>query len=740
LSNLNFFDKIIKKVNMAVYLSRIANSTSLRQMIGSESLFQSIRRNSYLFYQCSRVIWYGPDIWNHIPPDINSMEELLNLDCGADFYINEALTLAINRIKNLAMVQRLLERGADFNADHNLDWIVDALKVNPVNLETIQLFHSRGFPVNRVNFEIDLGSSGNTPGGAESYDEALTFATNRIKNLATVQRLLEHGARFNEFNEDRDLGWIVDALGAHPMNLETIQLFLSHGLPVDTRNSESETLLFKAVKSRDFKTIRLLLDHSASIYPISHSGKSPLSFALDQQDETTISLFIDNGFSGNRPDRHGITLIQKLAKEGNLPMANLLLAREKDPFWFDPMTLDKQDETTVNFFIDHGFSGNRPDRQGITLIHRLAAQGNVPIVRLLLSRERNPILINPNGYFTDSILEACRVPSQIAILEQIPDEGLATPLIVCQNNCDTIVQLANGNLLTLKNTDAESAYSYLQTRRNPAWQPDHHSLTIYPRPGHAFARLTCPSCESGVDKSFGFYPASMPLSLTQEGEHSKSKIIERIKRNIGRVSRISKSVQFAIPQEKRATFRDAFRMLKDQKGTIQDEQIAESDAKKANHPRLTFHIGPDQAQAIWKHKKNVEASCFAGQCRYNVLDRNCVSFAQELFAGMNASGHFGDFLTHEQLLLGGWTYENKALAYTYMKSRVPIDYADSLMTTADNVAFVLVLYKISKSLISWFGSFLRREPSSPPTAPGEDHPAQTEIKSKYTVELHPKIA
>lgn len=245
---------------------------------------------------------------------------------------------------------------------------------------------------------------------------------------------------------------------------------------------------------------------------------------------------------------------------------------------------------------------NSPNEHQVTPIHRAAREADFDTLAYCLPKHSQDVLLRPESYFTNQTLADCSsVPTPLSELSQIPLNQFTYPFVVVQNQCNTLVSLKNGSLLTLKNVGALDIHNLLSKRYQESigvdFVPTENTLQIYLNPGHGFFGLSCKSCDSSTlpfDKTIGFYPSNVPPS-----------------------------------------------------GTLCDEATecgGKSFSDENNYLKLVIPITDEQAKTVFQKITEIETS----NPTYHLYLRNCLDVTQEIFQEISP-GHFLSFFTSEQL-------------------------------------------------------------------------------------------
>lgn len=154
---------------------------------------------------------------------------------------------------------------------------------------------------------------------------------------------------------------------------------------------------------------------------------------------------------------------------------------------------------------------NKPDSHGITDLQRAARNGQEMMSLLLPHFIENEIMVSPDTFSPTGEVEDCQTSGDFEKLANIPLEKFSFPLTIAQNTCNTIIALNDGHILKLRNVDAIEVRDHLmQKKYGSEWKSDQGAniLTFYVSPGHGFMRLVCINCDDGkpYNMNRGFYP------------------------------------------------------------------------------------------------------------------------------------------------------------------------------------------------------------------------------------------
>ena len=203
-----------------------------------------------------------------------------------------------------------------------------------------------------------------------------------------------------------------------------MRILIEHNADVNARNAFGATALMWSAS--DVQKVRLLLEHRADVNVAAKSGKTALLIALSRPSPEVARLLLAKGADAAAVDKGGVTALLA-AVHGN-------------------------DTATIRMLVEAGADVNRAETQGfspVTPLMAAAANGNLPVVKLLLAKGAKVDAVSPRqaqevnhrpivfGGFTPLLLAATYGPPEVvkALLDAGADVNAAeargmTPLML----------------------------------------------------------------------------------------------------------------------------------------------------------------------------------------------------------------------------------------------------------------------------------------------------------------------
>ncbi|RSL97643.1 hypothetical protein CDV31_012921 [Fusarium ambrosium] len=179
-----------------------------------------------------------------------------------------------------AMVQRLLEKGADVAAQSSDGWAALYLAVYYKQPEVVRLLLEHGADVNQKN--KDLGWIGLGDGVTALHVAA------RIGSEAIARLLIKAGADVRAADED-GMTVLYKAVSNGCASLAIVDLLLAHGVDINAHHDDNEiTVLHEAVLKGNIEMVRCLLQRGARIDATDVFGRTALDLAKDEGHEAMV--------------------------------------------------------------------------------------------------------------------------------------------------------------------------------------------------------------------------------------------------------------------------------------------------------------------------------------------------------------------------------------------------------------------------------------------------------------------
>lgn len=234
---------------------------------------------------------------------------------------------------------------------------------------------------------------------SQSGDSPLILAA-IYKRKNTLKLLIEVGADCTAFNQ---LGFTPLHWAATGGDIEGVDLLLAKGANINARNIWGQTPLYRASSSGPANKAPLhLIEKGADLQLTDTHGLSPLhaACAYDSSIQNARDL-IGHGARIDVPDRYGRFPIHVATEEAAL---KLLLdsgadINTKDRSGNTPLIrfVKSQGENQVRFLISRGANIHQGSNNGMTALHEVAWNGNIPILELLLAAGADPSVMNYAG-------------------------------------------------------------------------------------------------------------------------------------------------------------------------------------------------------------------------------------------------------------------------------------------------------------------------------------------------------
>ena len=295
---------IANKINVVNYLISQGADVNLYNI--RSPLHKAIENDNIRMVQClldNRANIEAIDCDRNTPLMVAIKEkkrEIVNLLIERNANVN-----AVNKNKNVLItaiqyfdfliVERLIEAGADVNANNSLFYAVK--KVNS-SLTKLLLDH------------------GANPNIVDDFNKSPLYYSVEYDIFKTFQYLIEYGSILDL--QDKDI--IFSGLKKHVF----IKYFLEHGLDVNIKSNTNYSLLYHAFEIGNLLIIKTLLEHGANLNE-EIEEQSYMFYAIKLLNNELVSFLIEKGFDVNQRDRDGNTPLIYLLKQSNIHKNNYMI-------------------------------------------------------------------------------------------------------------------------------------------------------------------------------------------------------------------------------------------------------------------------------------------------------------------------------------------------------------------------------------------------------------------------------
>ncbi|MBK7845533.1 MAG: ankyrin repeat domain-containing protein [Bdellovibrionales bacterium] len=195
------------------------------------------------------------------------------------------------------------------------------------HIEQISWFLKRGCSVNTVM------SNGFTPLMRAILEKNQVDVIYYLRNGANPN-LIGGGGDLVSTHGKTPLMVAIETAGAEDIVLEILE---AERTDLEVCDPHGETAIFKAVRTFNFSAVRSMIKRGANTKVVSREGLS-LFHALVQSGKAQMAQFIweMGGYDVSHPDKRGWSPLMYAAKEGFLPMVELLMTYGADPGYRSP--------------------------------------------------------------------------------------------------------------------------------------------------------------------------------------------------------------------------------------------------------------------------------------------------------------------------------------------------------------------------------------------------------------------
>ena len=245
-------------------------------------------------------------------------------------------------------VNCLLKHGADPSLKGKGGWSLLHYAAQSGNVIIIETMLSKG---------LDIDSRGETLGLTPLMVSII------FEKLEAAKYLLEKGADESLKTTERKISLL--SLASAGGSVAAIEMLLSHGCSIVSRDNERNTPLMHAARLGNTEVLKYLLAQGADPLLQNKFGQGLLHFAALSNNAVTIEAVLSQNFDINaRCTDLGLTPLLFCLINGKLEAANYLLAMGADE--------------------------NLKSKDGLTVLSAAAISGDVAVIEMLLERGHNP--------------------------------------------------------------------------------------------------------------------------------------------------------------------------------------------------------------------------------------------------------------------------------------------------------------------------------------------------------------
>jgi ankyrin repeat protein len=361
---------------------------------------------------------------------------------------NEGLLCTLVRFNFVSLAKKLLDRGADVNAQGGRYGNVLQLAANMSNASLVRLLLEKGANVNAaggyfgnalqaasidgdletIKILLEWGADVNARGGG-----LLTALQGAALNGCdgAVRLFLEHGADVNIIGGYHGSALRAAALGGH---LEIAKTLLQHGAAVNAHDDSGGSALEAASGSGNYELVKMLLEHGAEVNPQlpmritrrrGYMSRTPLACAGFGGNEKVMRLLLDHGADVNAYGNE--TALAAVVRYGRSDLMEMLLAEGADingsrNFSGNPLEIAMQcgQHELAQSLLKRGADPNGSGADWSTPLLEATINGSEKDIRLLVESGAN---INATGILSGSALHAAASFSDMETLQLLLDLG-----------------------------------------------------------------------------------------------------------------------------------------------------------------------------------------------------------------------------------------------------------------------------------------------------------------------------
>lgn len=190
--------------------------------------------------------------------------------------------------------------------------------------------------------------------------------------------------------------WCAVATAGEPVTVQT---------GADRIHSNGKTALMAAAKTGDSERMKALLEQGADVNQPNRNGGTAIMYAVLSGKTEPVSLLLEHHAHVDAVAKNGWTPLMIAAVKGYVEIARLLLKHGAEPnradvYSWTPLmrAVYEQRPRMVRLLVDNDRTDvNRAGENGVTALHLAVARSDADIVRLLLSRDADPTIVDNSG-------------------------------------------------------------------------------------------------------------------------------------------------------------------------------------------------------------------------------------------------------------------------------------------------------------------------------------------------------
>lgn len=319
-----------------------------------------------------------------------------------------ALLLLIPSLENFTMVNYFISKGININdTDDNGNGAIN-YAAKKGNKKMIKLFIEKGLPYKNLNRNGGNAFLLATKGSRKGYNSLVFFKY--LENL---------GIKPNVTNKQGITP--LHNLAYRNKDVSTLKYFIDKGVNIDKQTIEGNTILMNAASKNTLEVVKLFKSKTKNLNLKNKKGHSVLTNAIRNKPEVLAYLLKDK-VDISVVDVKGNNLSYYLMQTYNSKKENEFLSK-------------------INLLEEKGFKITKPQKDGNTLFHLAANEGNLSLLKFLSKFDININAKNKEG--ETALQKAVMVAKNSAILKFLLKKGADKTVTTSFN--ETVYDLAIEN-------------------------------------------------------------------------------------------------------------------------------------------------------------------------------------------------------------------------------------------------------------------------------------------------------